>query len=289
LIEIASVFLLILLVSLYWIKKLSKEVVKRKSAEMKLKNFNENLEEEISSKIEEIHYKDAMLLEKTKLAAMGEMIGSIAHQWRRPLSTLHINIEMLEEDYKEGKIDKRFLDHYIEKNSSIIQYMSKTIDDFQNFYMIDKEKRRFDVMEKIESVSDLQFNQLEKNAIGFTKEGESFTVLGYASEFQQVILNLISNAKDALMKKEIKNPYIKIVLSSNKEKGYIRVSDNAGGIDAKTKEKIFEPYFTTKEQGGGMGLGLYMSKLIIEKNMHGKITINNQGEGSEVLMTLTKE
>jgi len=276
-------------VSLYWIRKLSKEVVKRKSAEMELKNFNENLEEEISSKIEEIHYKDAMLLEKTKLAAMGEMIGSIAHQWRRPLSTLHINIEMLEEDYKEGKIDKRFLDHYIEKNSSIIQYMSKTIDDFQNFYKSDKEKRRFDVMKKIKSVSDLHLNQLEKNGIQFTTEGESFTVLGYASEFQQVILNLISNAKDALMEKEIKNPYIKIVLSSNKDKRYIRVSDNAGGIDAKTRDKIFEPYFTTKEQKGGTGLGLYISKMIIEKNMHGKITISDQGEGSEVLITLTKE
>ena len=275
--------------SLYWIRKLSKEVVKRKSAEMELKNFNENLEEEISSKIEEIHYKDAMLLEKTKLAAMGEMIGSIAHQWRRPLSTLHINIEMLEEDYKEGKIDKRFLDHYIEKNSSIIQYMSKTIDDFQNFYKSDKEKRRFDVMKKIKSVSDLHLNQLEKNGIQFTTEGESFTVLGYASEFQQVILNLISNAKDALMEKEIKNPYIKIVLSSNKDKRYIRVSDNAGGIDAKTRDKIFEPYFTTKEQKGGTGLGLYISKMIIEKNMHGKITISDQGEGSEVLITLTKE
>ena len=121
--EIASLFLLILIVSLYWIRRLSKEVAKRKSAEMKLKNFNENLEQEISSKIEEIHYKDAMLLEKTKLAAMGEMLGSIAHQWRGPLSTLHINIEMLEEDYKEGKVDKIFLNQYIEKNSGIIQYM----------------------------------------------------------------------------------------------------------------------------------------------------------------------
>ena len=287
--ELVFVFLVILFVSFYWIRKLSKEVLKRKSAEIKLKNFNENLEKEISSKIEEIHYKDVMLLEKTKLAAMGEMLGSIAHQWRAPLSTLHINIEMLEEDYKEGKIDKIFLDQYIQKNSGIIQYMSKTIDDFQNFYKVDKEKRLFDVMKKIKFVSNLQLNQLEKNAIEFTKEGESFIVLGYASEFQQVILNLISNAKDALLEKKIKNPYIKIVLWSNKDKGYIQITDNAGGIDEQTKDKIFEPYFTTKEHSGGMGLGLYMSKMIIEKNMQGTLSISNQDEGSEVLIMLQRE
>ena len=251
-----------------------------------LKKFNENLEKEISSKIKELHYKDAMLLEKTKLASMGEMLGTIAHQWRRPLSILHINIEMLEEDYKEGKVDKQFLDEYIENNNSIIQYMSKTIDDFQNFYKIDKKKIPFDIMEKIKSVSDLKLNQLEENGIQITKEGESFTVLGYPNEFQQVILNILSNAKDALLEKEIKNPMIKIVVSSDKDKGYISMSDNAGGIDEKMINKIFEPYFTTKEQNGGTGLGLYISKMIIEKNMHGELSISNKGEGCEVLITL---
>jgi len=287
--KIVSVFLLILLVSLYWVRKLLSEGEKRKKAEEELKNLNENLEKEISSKMQEIHYKDAMLLEKTKLAAMGEMIGSIAHQWRRPLSTLHINIEMLEEDYKEGKIDKKFLDEYIKKNSGIIQYMSKTIDDFQNFYKINKEKTHFDVMEKIKSVSDLQLNQLEQNGIKITKEGESFTVFGYPSEFQQVILNLISNAKDALLDKEIQNPSIKIIVSSDETKGYIRISDNAGGIDEKMAMKIFEPYFTTKEYSGGTGLGLYISKMIIEKNMQGTLTLSRQGDGCEALIILLKE
>ena len=289
LMQIALLFLVVLLVSLYWVKKLLKEVKKRKKAEYELQNFNDNLEKEISLKIQEIHYKDAMLRERTKLAAMGEMIGAIAHQWRRPLSTLHINIEMLEQDYIEGKIDKEFLDDYIEKNSDIIQYMSKTINDFQDFYKINKEKEFFDVMEKIESVSDLQINQLEQNGIRLTKEGETFTVFGYPSEFQQVILNLISNAKDALMEKERKYAYIKIVVSRHGDKGVIRVSDNAGGIDEKVMGKIFEPYFTTKEQNGGTGLGLYISKMIIEKNMHGELSISNQGEGSEVLISLKKE
>jgi PAS domain S-box-containing protein len=251
-----------------------------------LSELNQTLKSRVKEEVEKNSKHEHMIMQKNRLAEMGEMLSSIAHQWRRPLSILHINIEMLEEDYKEGKIDKKFLDNYIEKNSSIIQYMSKTIDDFQNFYKINKEKRLFDVMEKIKSVSDLKLNQLEKNGIQLTKEGESFTVLGYPSEFQQVILNLLSNAKDALLEKEIKNPYIKIVVSSDRDKGYIRVSDNAGGIDEKTMDKIFEPYFTTKEENGGTGLGLYISKMIIEKNMHGELTISNQGEGCEVLITL---
>ncbi len=114
-------------------------------------------------------------------------------------------------------------------------------------------------------------------------------MLGYASEFQQVVLNLISNAKDALIEKNITNPYIKIILSINKDKGCIRIIDNAGGIHDKTREKVFEPYFTTKEKNGGMGMGLYMSKMIIEKNMQGKISISNKGDGSEVFIMLNKE
>lgn len=288
-IQLSSLLLVILLVSLYWVRRLLKEVKKRKKIEDKVKKFNENLEKEISSKIEEIHYKDAMLLEKTKLAAMGEMIGSIAHQWRRPLSTLHINIEMLEEDFKEKKIDQKFLEEFIKTNSQIIQYMSNTINDFQHFYKIDKEKRHFDVMDKIASVFDLKLNQLEENGIEIIKEGESFTVLGYPNEFQQVILNLISNAKDALIENNIKNPTIKIKVFSDTSKGYIQITDNAGGIKSTMIDKVFEPYFTTKEQNGGTGLGLYISKMIIEKNMQGTISASNVDKGVEVLITFNKE
>jgi len=288
-IQISSFLLSILLVSLYWVRKLAKEVRKRKEAESELKRFNENLEKEISFKIEELRYKDTMLLEKTKLAAMGEMLGSIAHQWRRPLSVLHINVEMLLQDYKEKKIDQEFLENFKKKNSEIIQYMSQTINDFQNFYKIDKERTLFDVMEKIKSFSNLQINQLEENTIELRVEGVSFTVLGYPNEFQQVILNLVNNAKDALIEKKIQAPYIKIELFSDTSYGYIKISDNAGGIDNQMIKKVFEPYFTTKEKDGGTGLGLYISKMIIEKNMDGQLSVSNGNEGIEVLIKLNRE
>jgi len=254
-----------------------------------LNELNQTLKSRVKEEVEKNSKHERLMIQKNRLSEMGEMIGSIAHQWRRPLSTLHINIEMLEEDYKEQKIDKAFLKQFIKKNSEIIQYMSHTIDDFQNFYKIDKEKKVFDVMKKIQSVSDLQLNQLEQSGIAITKEGESFTVLGFPSEFQQVILNLMSNAKDALIENKIKNPTITIKLFSDASKGYIQISDNAGGIDEKILDKVFEPYFTTKEKEGGTGLGLYMSKMIIEKNMQGELSISNSEEGSEVLIMLHKE
>ncbi|NOR56007.1 MAG: PAS domain-containing protein [Sulfurovum sp.] len=254
-----------------------------------LNELNQTLQSRVTEEVKKNSKHERLIMQKNRLSEMGEMLSSIAHQWRRPLSTLHINIEMLEEDYKEKKIDQAFLEKFIHKNSEIIQYMSHTISDFQNFYKIDKEKSLFDVMEKIQAITDLNLNLLDQNGIKITKEGESFTLLGYPSEFQQVILNLISNAKDALLENQIKNPFITIKLSSDTSKGYIKISDNAGGINEKMIDKVFEPYFTTKEKNGGTGLGLYLSKMIIEKNMDGELTISNTEDGSEVLIVLNKE
>ena len=287
--QIVVVFMFILLVSIYWIRRLSQEIAKRRDAERRLELLNVTLEERITEKIAQLHQKDVMLIEKTKLAAMGEMLGSIAHQWRKPLSTLHINIEMLEEDYKENKVNREFLSHFIQKNSEIMQYMSQTIDDFQNFYKIDKKKVLFDVMEKIEAVATLKLNQLVDSGISIIKDGDSFMVCGYPSEFQQVILNLIGNAQEALLERKIQNANIRIELFSDNSYGYISIRDNAGGIDKKILDKVFEPYFTMREKEGGTGLGLYMSKMIIEKNMQGKISISNSEEGTEVLIALKKE
>ena len=288
-VQVFVLFMLILLVSLYWLNKLYTEVNKRKKVEKKLQDLNEHLEKEVSLQVKEIHYKDSILLEKTKLAAMGEMLGSIAHQWRRPLSSLHINVEMLEEDYKEDKIDQTFLDHFIKNNSEIIQYMSQTIDDFQNFYKVDKVKKYFDVMEKIVAISRLKLNQLDENHITISKEGESFVVHGFPSEFQQVIVNIIANAKDALLERKIINPSIKIYVWNDINHGYIEILDNAGGVDDEIIEQVCEPYFTTRESLGGMGFGLYISKMIIEKNMQGKLTLTNKEEGCSVLIMLNKD
>ncbi|PHS36772.1 MAG: hypothetical protein COB07_12130 [Sulfurovum sp.] len=288
-VQIFLIFLLLFLVSVYWIRRLSKEVHRRKFAEKKLKSLNDTLENEISMQVQELYHKDVMLQEKTKLAAMGEMLGSIAHQWRRPLSSLHINIELLETEYDEKKINTKFLKLFIEKNSAIIQYMSQTIDDFQSFYQLDKEKVLYDVFEKVKSLTRLHTQYLVEDNIELQIEGERMYTNGYPSEFQQVILNVINNAHDAHKANKSVKPFIHIHIFAKNTQIIVEIRDNAGGIDAGILGKIFEANFTTKTSSKNTGLGLYISKMIIENNMQGKLSVSNTLNGCCVEIQLKRE
>jgi signal transduction histidine kinase len=203
---------------------------------------------------------------------MGEMIGAIAHQWRQPLNSISTSIQNLKYDFLEGKLqEKKYVMDFIEHNKKTIKFMSNTIDDFRSFFRVDKKKVDFPIKQTTQSVIDMQISQLKCHNIKIEIIGEEFVYNGLQSEYQQVILNLINNAKDAIIDNNIQNPYIKIELKDNK----IFVMDNAGGIPDDIVNRIFEPYFTTKDQGKGTGMGLYMSKMIIEDNMGGKLTVQN--------------
>ena len=237
--------------------------------------------EDLKRQKDEIIKKDTVLQEQSKLAAMGEMVGSIAHQWRQPLNSLNINIENLDDDYADGLIDAKFIDKFIAKQTNTIQFMSHTIDDFRNFFRVDKVKRVFSVREAIENIISIQSAQLKNYNISVEIRGKDFKLNAIESEFKQTILNIISNAKDAIIKTEMPYGQIKVAL----KKGSIIISDNAGGISQKIIDRIFEPYFTTKSQGEGTGMGLYMSKMIIEKNMNGILMVKNIKDGAEFSVT----
>ncbi len=226
--------------------------------------------------------KDKYIQEQNKLAAMGEMVGAIAHQWRQPLNSLNINIQNLDDDYDDGLINREFIDTFIDKQSATIKFMSKTIDDFRNFFRVDKIKEEFSIKEAIQSTINIQSAQLATHNINIEIIGNDFIFNGLKSEFQQVILNLITNAKDELVDRDIHSPTIKIIITDK----MIRVLDNAGGIPQNIISRIFEPYFTTKEQGKGTGMGLYMSKMIIETNMNGKFSVKNIDNGAEFAIKL---
>jgi signal transduction histidine kinase len=226
--------------------------------------------------------KDKLLQEQAKLAAMGEMIGAIAHQWRQPLNALNINIQNLDDDYAEDLIDAKFIDEYIETQTHIIQFMSQTIDDFQNFFKINKTKTNFSIKNAIEKTISIQSAQLKNNSISIQIVGEDFLIKTYESEFKQVILNLISNAKDAILTNTIESGTIIIDIKDKT----ITISDNGGGIPEDILDRVFEPYFTTKEQGGGTGIGLYMSKMIIERSMHGTLQAYNSKDGANFVISL---
>jgi len=254
------------------------------SAKKEVLNFNDTLSLKIEEAITENQKKDQLLLQQSKLAAMGEMIGAIAHQWRQPLNSLAIKLQFIEDDFEDGIVDEKYLDNYTKESMGLVNFMSKTVDDFMNFSKLDKIKTNFDVNKKIKDTVNILSAQLESHDVKLKISKNTFNVFGHANEFQQVILNIISNAKDALLGNNTKNSEINIEIDSNENEGIIRIFDNAGGIPDHVITRVFEPYFTTKEQGKGTGLGLYMSKMITEDNMDGKLEVENFKNG--VVFTL---
>lgn len=240
------------------------------------KELQATLEKRVSQQVDEIHQKNQMIGQQHKLVAMGEMIGAIAHQWRQPLNALSINIQNLEDDFHEGLIDEAFIAAFVTYNQNIITFMSSTIDDFRNFFRIDKEKQDFSVKKAIEETLHLQEAQLSNHGISVELVGEDFSIHTYKSEFKQVLLNLFSNAKDAIVAHKRRDGRIVISLNAST----ITFEDNGGGIESSILERIFEPYFTTKEQGKGIGLGLYISKMIIEQHLQGTLRAYNGDEGA---------
>ena len=238
--------------------------------------LNESLETEVKKQVDELSQKDKLLQEQAKLAAMGEMISAIAHQWRQPLNALNINIQNLDDDYEDGLIDQEFIEAFIQRQVDTINFMSKTIDDFRDFFKTDKEKVLFHMQEVVQNVAHLIEAQLKNHNISVKIEGEDFEIKGYKSEMQQVILNIISNSKDAMIEKEVAGDIVVTLDAKNK---IVKICDCGGGVSEEILGRIFEPYFTTKEQGKGTGIGLHMSRIIVVEHMDGNIVASNSNKG----------
>ncbi len=241
-----------------------------------LQELNSALEEKISREVEQSRQKDQIMFRQSRLAAMGEMVGNIAHQWRQPLNAMVLIIQSFQMKNMVGKLDDEFIDSQVEEGIKLGASMSRTIDDFRNFFKPNKIEENFSVKNVIEESIDLVCNFYEKIDIKIDLIcKDDFVVLGYPNEFSQVMMNLLSNSKDALKNREDQKRYIEILVKIEDNKGKISVIDNGGGVPVEVVDRIFEPYFTTKHQSSGTGIGLYMSKEIIEKQMHGKIEVEN--------------
>ena len=240
------------------------------------KTLNENLERKVEEEVSKRRDQEQLLIQQSKLASMGEMIGNIAHQWRQPLNALGLILQNIKFSYDMEELDDEFMDKSIEKANSITTKMSTTIDDFRNFYVPNKSKELFILDEAIERTISLIDSTYKNYDIELIKNNQckDIRIFGYEGEFSQVILNILTNAKDALIENCVENK--KVIIDVSQENNFINISikDNAKGISLEIIDKIFEPYFSTKEEGKGSGIGLYMSKTIIENNMDGKIVVN---------------
>ncbi|NQY92939.1 MAG: response regulator, partial [Campylobacteraceae bacterium] len=206
---------------------------------------------------------------QSKLALMGGMIENIAHQWKQPLNALLSQIQLIEFDFDEKLVNKEYIKKLSSTTKSLVNFMSKTIDDFQNFFNSKKMKKNFHILECIEMPLNILEPQLKIANIKFNVKGDDFVIYGLENEFKQVVLNIINNAKEALIEKKIKNGKIEIELKVVDSQGIITITDNAGGMPYNVITKIFDPYYSTKEKSKGTGIGLYMSKMIIVDDMKG--------------------
>ncbi len=247
----------------------------------------DNLEDRIVLEIKNRTKQEQLLIQQSKLASMGNMIGNIAHQWRQPLSVLNAVLIKIQVKKEHNDLSDDELYSLIEECDIILAHMSNTISDFQNFFKPSKEKTKFDLELECKNASFIIKSSLKYNNIKFDIVIEKdCKVIGYPREFAQAILNILSNAKDILIERNVKNPYIKLTLQKGDKYALIKIEDNAGGVDEKIKDRIFEPYFTTKHAKKGTGIGLYMSKIIIEENMHGFIDVSNTEEGALFIIKL---
>ncbi|SKB82043.1 ATP-binding protein [Malaciobacter marinus] len=244
--------------------------------------LKKELHEKVKEEIDKQRKQEQLLIQQSKLAAMGEMIGNIAHQWRQPLNALGLVMQNIQFAYNMGDLDDKFMEKSINKANILTSSMSKTIDDFRNFFKPNKTKEYFKINKTVKKAIYLIESTFEHNYIEIEKDfsKEDIEVYGFANEFSQSILNILSNAKDALIEKRVEDAKVKIRVYKDKNSAIVQIEDNAKGISKDIKEKIFEPYFTTKEEGKGTGIGLYMTKTIIENSMGGEISVENTDLGA---------
>jgi len=285
-----NIFILFLLsivamIIVYFIGKKIENIINEKNKMVKkttkdLAILNRELDSRVKKELEKNKEQEQILMQKSKFIALGETISLIAHQWRQPISELGAIMMNIKLHHKLNKLDSILMNKKSKEVETLLEYMSKTIDDFRTFFKPNKIKQEFNIYDSIQRVCQITKPMLEEHEIKTIQNiDKNITIYSYQNEFEQVILNLISNAKDALISDNIKNPIITIDVYED-ETINIKIKDNAKGIKKELINKIFNPYFTTKDDANGTGLGLYMSKIIIEKNMGADIKVQSSEKGS---------
>lgn len=268
-------------------RELEEEIAGRQKAQEALEALNNSLEERVVASVAELRRKDDLLMHQNRLAAMGELLTSIAHQWRQPLNNIAAYIQAMQFLHKSGELTAEEMDKDISEVMTILKHMSQTIEDFRKFYRKDQELREFDVRSVAERCIGLTGPALKSGNIRVTVQGErDIRATGYPNEYAQCLVNILYNAMDILLERSVSAPLIELRIQRQENRSVVCVTDNGGGIAPEIMPHIFDPYFTTKGPASGTGIGLYMARTLIERNMGGKLTARNTDVGAEFRIEL---
>jgi len=263
------------------------EELKMKTQE--ISEFNLTLAQKVDDEVEKNREKDKQMFQQNRLAQMGEMIGMIAHQWRQPLAAISSTSSAINLKAKLNKLDNVKVIELTNKINEYSKHLSETIDDFRKFFKDEKEQSETTYNEILKNVLSIIEISIRNNMIEIVEDyncDDKF--LTYPNEIMQVLLNLIKNAEDILIEKKVENPYIKISTYVKEDNLILEIEDNGGGVPEDIIDKVFIPYFSTKLKKDGTGLGLYMSKTIIEDHCLGSLSVCNRNDGALFTISLPK-
>jgi len=272
----------------YIIKPFRKiEILERLKIHIQLQDYKNNLEEKVKKEIEKNKLKEKIMFHQSRLISMGEMINSIAHQWRQPLSSINSAVVAIDALlFKKGILENKDINANLEDIEKQTRYMSRTIEDFSNFLNPNKIKGAYLLKNLVtQSLSILNSKLSNNNIACHIEDLNASYIYCYEGEIIQVILVIINNAIDALKQNDIKNPLINITTDEN----HILIKDNAGGIKQENIDDVFLPYFSTKKGKNGLGIGLYVAKTIVEESNNGKILVYNNSKGACFCINLPKD
>ena len=254
-----------------------------------LNEYRQRLEEKVEEEIQKRKVSEMILAQKSKLASMGEMVDAIAHQWKQPLNSINLLVQMLAHDYEDGSLNQERMSKFLERFNKQKNHMLGTLNEFRGFFRPNKDTQNFDINKAINSVLVLIKDEIMTNRIKvLTNIKNSFEICGSENEFKHVILNILNNSKDAFIDNDIKKRDINIDIYSTKEQNIIEITDNAGGIPDYIIDDVFKANVTSKMEDKGTGIGLYMSKQILEK-IHATIEAKNIENGAKIIVKIPKE
>ncbi len=263
--------------------QLQKEVEKQTK---QYKLLNNHLQERVAQEVAKQTEQEQMLLMQCRMASIGQMMAAIAHQWRQPLMNINAILLNIDRAIENQPLDQRYLHTKIDEIASITTHMSQTIEDFRNLFNPKQEKITFFLHESIDEVIMLLKNNLKTINMQFHAHKDPLLLYGYKGEMIQVLIILLSNAIEILFTRNIRNKKITIKIGKKENNAFIIIKDNAGGISENILKKIFDPYFTTKQQTGGTGLGLYIAKIIVEHNFNGTLIAKNSQKGANFIIKI---